>query len=95
MTPTRSVEDLFNPYVNDVNGVSFLCNHAEVRTEICLECAAKVARAYAAAQVAQARAEEREACAKIAADYCTCETLHAGHVGYHAKEIAAAIRAKT
>ena len=53
-----------------------------------------IAMAYAAEQVAQARAEEREACANVASDYCTCEKLHAGHVGYHAKEIAAAIRAR-
>ena len=47
------------------------------------------------AKIAQARAEEREVCANVASDYCTCEKLHAGHVGYHAKEIAAAIRART
>ena len=79
-----------------VRTVPLDCPHVEARElYVCYECAAANLDAYAAEQVAQARAEEREACAKIAADYCTCETLHAGHVGYHAKEIAAAIRAKT
>jgi len=59
----------------------------------CLKCF-RIYAENAAAQVAQARAEEWEACATVAADYCTCEKLHAGHVGYHAREIAAAIRAR-
>jgi hypothetical protein len=57
-------------------------------TILCLDCA----RAYAAEQVAQARAEEREACAKL------CEGEGVGETpdtwGWHSKDYARAIRAR-
>ena len=57
--PPRSVEDVLSP-----------CEHATTHrtdgtTIGCTSCLADRIRASAAVQVAQARAEEREACAKI------------------------------
>ena len=83
-----------------VRTVPLDCPHVEARElYVCYECAAANLDAYAAEQVAQARAEEREACAEIAkicqmpASPDMSPLTHQG-IKLARREIAAALRAQ-
>ena len=92
MTPPRSVEEWAEFLVDEVFGLQPLgMRGSEQEREVIM-----ALRAYAAEQVAQARAEEREACSQIAFRYeCGCpEGMLCGH-RVAAGRIATALRART
>jgi len=96
MTPPRAVEEWAKRHekVEDVifdGPVCRTCRHID-GSAVSYPCDAALILAYAAEQVAQARAEEREACAKVA-EMGDMNLMHVA--GRDGKNIAAAIRART
>ena len=95
MTPPRSAENRLR---------KLMCVHGPEIVPACYECVITVAKDSAAQEVAQTRAEEREACAKVIEEWpkdCTCAAvgfsvviLHGPGCGLPNPEgLAAAIRA--